>query len=58
MEVVHNRDVASESVIMETVSDCGYGAEIWKKEDIKSAEIQKEAPGVRTVQLLIEGFGE
>jgi len=58
MEVVHNRDVSAESLIMETISDCGYGAEVWKKEDVKSAETQREAPGVRTVQLLIEGFGE
>jgi hypothetical protein len=58
MEVVHDCAIASESAIIEAVSDCGYGAEVWKKGDVDSAETRKKAPGVRTVQILVEGFCE
>lgn len=58
MEVVHDCAVAPESVIIEAVLGCGYGAEVWKKENADSARNRKDSPGVRTVQLLVEGFCE
>lgn len=58
MEVVHDRAVAPETLIAEAVTNCGYAAELWKKEDMNSAETRKEAPGVRTVQILVEGYCE
>lgn len=58
MEVIHDCAVAPESVIIEDVSNCGYSAEVWKTEDVATAETRKDSPGVRTVHLLVEGFCE
>lgn len=59
MAVIHDPLLAPELKIIDTVSDCGYGAEVWKREEVSSHsgnDAQKLI--TRTVQVLIEGFCE